>query len=57
MNEHESFQPEVNPSDRATIEDIMSVRGISFAEARRQWEAIKAKINQEVLENKEKDNG
>lgn len=57
MNERESFQPEVNPSDRATIEELMSVKGISFAEARRQWEATKAKINQEVLENKEKDNG
>lgn len=57
MNEHQPLQPDVKISDEATIRELMSVEGISFDEARQRWETIKAKVNQEVLENKEQDNG
>lgn len=57
MNEFESPQPPPSPSDEAIIRDIMDQKGISFAEARYEWEMEKAKVNQELLEKKEEDNG
>lgn len=58
MNEHESYQPpDVNPSDEATIRELMDVKGLSFDEARKEWEMTKANVNKEMLDNKEQNNG
>ena len=56
MNEFESPQPPPPPEDEAIIRDIMDKKGVSFAEARLEWEIMRAKVNQEKLEQgKEED--
>lgn len=57
MDEFESPQPPPNPSDEASIREIMDVEGISFAEARRTWEMMKSEVSQRILEEKEDNNG
>ena len=36
------FQPPINPNQEANIRQIMEDEGISFEDARRQWEMMKA---------------
>ena len=59
MNNLESPQPPPSPSDEAIIRDMMDKQGISFEDARRQWDTMKAKVDEEnwkVQQEREEDN-
>jgi len=53
MNSFESPQPPPSPSDEVTIRDMMDKKGISFEEARREWDIMKAKVNEENWNNRQ----
>lgn len=43
------FQPPINPNQEANIRQIMEDEGISFEDARRQWEMMKAESELDKL--------
>lgn len=45
-------RPEPSPSDDAIIRNLMMREGVSYSEAREEWEMMKAEVNQQILESK-----
>ncbi len=48
-------QPDPGPSEDVTIRDIMMAKGISYANARAEWDKMKAEVNKKVLDNESED--
>lgn len=45
-------RPEPSSSDDAIIRNLMMREGVSYSEAREEWEIMKAEVNQQILESK-----